>query len=183
MSEQEKWEDIPGYEGLYKISDTGNVWSCKYKKLLSKRINKGYVYVNLHQNRQQKTFPVHRLVALVYVPNPFDKKEVNHIDENKDNNNATNLEWVTSKENANHGTRNIRISAYVKSHPANASKRVAQIDKMSGDIIAIYKSTTEASKVNGFHQGNICWCCNGKRNEANGYRWRYIESDIYSESA
>ena len=47
----------------------------------------------------------------------------------------------------------------------------------TGKIISIYDSATEAARINNFHQGNICWCCNGRRNEANGYKWKYIDKE------
>ena len=175
MSEYEVWKDVPDYEGLYKVSNTGNIWSCKHRKVLSKRTIKGYACINLHKNGVQKTFSIHRLVALAYIPNPLKKAEVNHIDEDKSNNDVTNLEWVTPKENSNYGTRNERISEYVKTHPRRNLRKVAQIDKRTGDILAIYNSVSEAAKKNCFHQGNICWCCHGKKNEANGYKWKFIE--------
>ncbi|BDZ79129.1 NUMOD4 domain-containing protein [Claveliimonas bilis] len=175
----EVWKDIEGYEGLYKVSNLGRIWSCRYKKCMRKNLCKGYERVNLKKDGIEKTMQVHRLVALAFLPNPQNKPEVNHIDENKENNNVDNLEWVTSKENANYGTRNDKIKNYVLKHPVRKlqGKKVAQIDKETGKIISIYESTTEAARINNFHQGNICWCCNGRRNEANGYKWKYIDKE------
>lgn len=149
--------------------------SCRYGKILKVKWNKGYAQVGLHSNGRQKDFFVHRLVAVAFIPNIKRKPEVNHIDENKANNCASNLQWVTSKENANHGTRNMRISKYLKAHPiARKGKKVAQIEKETNQILHVYDSVTEAAKKNGFHEGNICWCCTGKRNEANGFKWKYV---------
>lgn len=176
MCVNEEWRDIPGYENLYMISNYGKVWSCRSKKLLKAKCNKGYLRIGLHKDGKQKDYFVHRLVAIVFIPNEEAKPEVNHIDEDKKNNCTTNLEWVSAKENTNHGTRNNRISDYVKAHPIvrKQKKMVAQIEKSTGEILRIYGSSVEAARANGFHQGNISSCCNGNRNEANGFKWRYV---------
>lgn len=121
----EVWKSIEGYEGLYMISNLGNVKSiervetCKNGHIRKRRerilipftSKKGYSIVSLSSNGKVKKELVHRLVAKAFIPNPFKKPEVNHIlEDRKDLNAVYNLEWVTSKENANYGTRNRRIS-------------------------------------------------------------------------
>jgi len=99
----EIWKDIKGYEGLYQISNLGNVKSLfRYKKTLKPFFRKQYFSVNLSKNNNFKTFTVHRLVAENFIINPENKLQVNHIDGNKLNNNIDNLEWNTAKENTNH---------------------------------------------------------------------------------
>lgn len=73
----------------------------------------------------------------------------------------------------------MKIKNYVLKHPVRKlqGKKVAQIDKETGKINSIYDSITEAARINNFHQGNICWYCNGRRNEANGYKWKYIDKE------
>jgi len=114
---KEQWRDIEGFDG-YQVSNLGNVRSfwqvgrCKKKinkpRLKSKSKHyKGYLYVSLLHDGVKKY--VHRLVAEAFIPNPENKKYVNHIDENKTNNHVDNLEWVTAKENSAHsflGERN-----------------------------------------------------------------------------
>lgn len=119
------WVDIKGYEGLYKISSTGEIKSVdRYVKhgrhdndnlkfikgrILKQDENKkrfGYMQVNLWKNNKGKTFKVHRLVAEHFIPNPNNHPQVNHIDGDKTNNNISNLEWVTDKENKIHGWEN-----------------------------------------------------------------------------
>jgi len=175
----EKWEDIKGYEGLYQISNTGRVKS-QYTpggRMIKQKLNKGYSYINLFKDGRSKTFQVHRLVAITFIENPDNKPEVNHLDEDKLNNCASNLGWSTSKENANWGTRNARISEYVKAHPPVSAikkrRQILQICKETEKVIATYDSITTVVKKFGFHQGNISSCCAGKRNEANGYKWQY----------
>lgn len=93
-------KDIIGFEGLYQIEDNGQVYSLKSKKYLKpKKDTDGYLLVNLYIDGKQYTKKVHRLVAQAFIPNPENKKEVNHIDCCRDNNNVNNLEWATHREN------------------------------------------------------------------------------------
>ena len=102
------------------VTEDGRVISKNSGKVLSLRVNEfGYVVVqiydpvqNIHKHRK-----VHRLVAETYIDNPHSKPEVNHIDSNKLNNNVTNLEWVTSKENKDHAWANNLYTAFAENHP------------------------------------------------------------------
>ena len=100
---QEIWKDIRGYEGKYKISTYGNVYSYKRKIYISQSKGaNGYFKVNLHKNSSTKTFSVHRLVAETFISNPNNLPEINHKSGNKTNNRVTNLEWCTHNENMEH---------------------------------------------------------------------------------
>jgi hypothetical protein len=120
---KEKWKDIPGYEGFYKISSFGRILSvpkgrCKHcgyggKKggiTLGSKSNgiKRYRMVSLSKPdfKGQKARLVHRLVAEVFVPNPKNLRFVNHKDLDIYNNNADNLEWMTPSQNAQHAIKN-----------------------------------------------------------------------------
>lgn len=108
-----KWKDIPGYEELYRVSDEGDVYSCTKDELRALTINKhGYKQVGLYKDGVTKTFPVHRLVALAFVPNPDSKLVVNHKDSDTSNNNVSNLEWVTDLENLQHAKDNGLLGKY-----------------------------------------------------------------------
>ena len=116
MIQDEVWKDIEGYEGLYQVSTCGNIKSLaksrkngngryyiqKEKLLKQSFTTTGYKKVELYKDGKRKSFKVHRLVAIAFIPNPDNKPEVNHIDGNKINNNIDNLEWVTSSENSIH---------------------------------------------------------------------------------
>lgn len=93
-------KDIKGYEGLYKVTIDGRIYSTRSDIFLKLNYKKnGYVYVELNKYGQSKTHRVHRLVAETYIPNPENKEYVHHINNIKSDNNIENLEWVTTSEN------------------------------------------------------------------------------------
>ncbi|ADI23905.1 HNH endonuclease family protein [Enterococcus phage EFRM31] len=164
----EEWKDIKGYEGLYQVSNLGRVKSLKFGKerILKTGVDRyGYISVNLYKNNKRKLCKVHRLVAQAFIPNHENKPQVNHIDEDKTNNMVSNLEWVTAKENVNHGTRNDRVS-----------KAVKVIDIANGEY-NYYNSINECVRQLGLHQGNVVSCLKGRRKTCGGYTFKYKEVD------
>ena len=108
-------KDVKGYEDIYKVAEDGRIYSVKRviehrnriitiggKFLKSTPNNQGYHHVSLYLEGKSKTLKVHRIVAEAYIPNPSNKKEVNHKDFDKGNNAKSNLEWTTPKENTIH---------------------------------------------------------------------------------
>lgn len=119
----EVWKYIQGFEGKYMISNTGRVKSIprngtiKTERILKLQEDKdGYLYVRLHLGHmnKRKAFKVHRLVANVFLNNPLNLPQVNHIDENKKNNDVNNLEWCDNKYNMNYGTRGKLYSKMIR---------------------------------------------------------------------
>lgn len=103
----EVWKDVVGYEG-YQVSSHGRIKSFKKNKPCIRRQwphYRGYLMVGLSNNNIRKCFKTHRLVAVAFVENPLNKKQVNHIDGDKKNNHFKNLEWVTNQENSDHAWR------------------------------------------------------------------------------
>lgn len=99
----EVWKDISGYEGFYKVSNLGRVMSLKNARVLIEQNNgTGYMRVALSKNGVTKAIYIHRLVAMAFCENPQNKPCVNHIDYDRRNNAASNLEWCTPKENTSH---------------------------------------------------------------------------------
>lgn len=188
---QEIWKDIKEYEGLYQVSNKGNVKSLErerwngYKWIINKErilkpgvIRNGYLQVSLSKDGKHKILKVHRLVLMTFAPiENMDKFDVNHRDENKKNNNLNNLEWCDKKYNNNYGTRNQR-SAQSQSIP------VVQLDPTNNKVINVYHSAREADRQ-GFNQGNISKCCKNKfsrpgNNIYKGYKWQYMSDYIKS---
>lgn len=176
ITEKEIWKDVIGYEGYYRVSNHGNILSCRQNIIMKQKITKGYRMIGFTKNKKHKSYSVHRLVAKHFIKNPKNKREVNHLDENKLNNHVSNLKWVTSKENANWGTRNKRIAEFVKNNQVGfTTKKINQICKKTNKVIKTYNSVTQASEENGFHQGNISSCLTGKRLSSRGYKWEYAD--------
>lgn len=165
---EEIWLPIKGFEGLYEVSSFGRVRNLNYKRtgkimVLSQSLGKnGYLYVKL----KEKNYTVHRLVASAFIPNWFDEPCVNHIDENKNNNNFENLEWCDFKYNNNYGTARERTIE-------KTSKTVLQFLK-TGEFVREWFSTAEAGR-NGFNQGHIAACCRGEEKFHKGFIWKYKE--------
>ena len=156
----EVFKDVPGYEGLYQVSNLGNVKSLITGKILSPGIDKGgYLKVSLYKSGEYKKLLVHRLVAIAFIPNPSNYPEVNHKDENKQNNCVDNLEWCTSQYNREY----------------SFAKQVGQFD-LNGNLIKVWPSTREVARQLGYYQSSISDCCRGYRNcrTMYGYIWRYI---------
>lgn len=161
----EIWKDIKGYKGLYQVSNLGRVKSFYFKKekILKLRFTGRYYQAILTKNGKQKSYLIHRLVAIHFIPNPKNLPTVNHKDENKANNNVDNLEWCTQMYNIHYGTG-------LQRRIATQYKPVLCIEK---DII--YPSQIEAGRQLGICHRHINDCCKGRRNTTGGYHWKYAK--------
>ena len=157
MIEIEEFRDIPGYEGMYEVSNLGRV-RRNGKILKPGKDRYGYLHVDLYKNGTKRTFTIHRLVAFAFLSNPNKYPEVNHRDEDKTNNCVDNLEWCDSKYNSNYSN----------------AKPVLQFSK-NGDFIAEYESGVEAGRITGINNKNISSCCSGRYGfkTAGGYLWKF----------
>ncbi len=162
-------KDIAGYEGHYAVTEDGQIYSYHKQGYLSQRLNKGYYYVSLKLNGEQKIVAVHRLVAQAFIPNPDNLPEVNHIDEDKKNNHFSNLEWCTHDYNIHYGNALKKSKATQQlTHPNK--KKVLCME--TGEI---FFSTQEASRQTGINNTSISKVCNGHRKTAGGYHWQFID--------
>lgn len=173
----ELWKEISGFNGKYLVSDQGGVYSRLTNKILKQMPRRhGYLSVWLYGNdrsngRNGKAYSVHRLVADAFCEKREGANEVNHINEIKDDNRAINLEWVSHKENSNHGTRGQRISE--KNTNGNKSKPVYRYDKTTGELQAVYPSVHEVARQHGYSIGNICLVIANKKKSAYGSVWKH----------
>jgi len=167
---KEIWKKINNYED-YEISNFGNARSLKnnnIKKLKPSKSSSGYLQIVLCKNGKTKNCFIHKLVAKTFLENKNNYLEVNHIDENKENNNVNNLEWCSRKYNMNYGNIKIKQSNAKK-------KKVAKLNN-NNEIIEIYESIKEASIKNNAQETNIAKCCKHKKhyNTCKGYKWEYV---------
>lgn len=189
----EIWKDILGYEGLYQVSNLGNVRSLNYRrsgklKLLKQGTDNGYKRVELSKNGKKKKYWVHRLVAISFISNPNNYKEVNHKDEDKSNNNVNNLEWCTREYNINYGTAMKRSSENHKGekHPnygkkgkdSSNAKAILMYDK-EGNFIRRFDCIADANEHFGKDRGcsNIKMCLRGKNKIAYGFIFKYEDEE------
>ena len=191
MVEFKNISEIKGYENVkgYALSNEGKVYSGrgikndentgrisriihddinKYKELKGSKDSKGYLCLDLRGKNGKLNYPkIHRLVAEVFLENPENLPQVNHIDGNKTNNNVENLEWVTNKDN--------RIHALENGLKKEMTYGVGQYD-LDGNLIDTFDTAREALLKMGkpLTSGNIGRVINGKRKTAYGYIWKQL---------
>ena len=174
-TEKEVWKDVKDYEGYYQISNHGNFRSVdrlversdgttaryKGKEIMGSVNNLGYRRFTLSKDGKATKELAHRLVGKHFVPNPHEFEEINHIDENKLNNKADNLEWCTRWHNLTHGSR-----------LKNMSYKVRRTHIATGEV-KIYPSASSV-REDGFDQGHVSRVCRGEKQTHKGYTWEYI---------
>ena len=165
----EIWKDIDGREGYYQISSYGRVKNVATNRfLIGDTNNIGYRRVWLWAPIKERCF-IHRLVATHFCEGYSEGLVVNHIDGNKLNNRADNLEWVTRSENDLHAYRiNLR-----EPHPCQFKHRILAYDAKTGELVKIYNNSMECSEDLKVARTNVYNCCNGKQYSCRGYFLRY----------
>lgn len=185
----EEWRDIViekdgktyDFTGLYKVSNTGKVYSYKKGSTLKlNSLNNGYKQVSLYLNGEHFCFRVHRLVAIMFLPNPENLPVINHKDENKQNNHVNNLEWCTQDYNVHYGTgiERMKVTRTGQKTTEEQKRKIAEANKVKVRCIEtneIFPSIEEASIWCGLKSlSKIGECCKGKRKTAGGYHWEYV---------
>jgi len=183
----ETWKPVVGYEGLYEVSSMGRVkslgrvdrfnkkWNCRIMK--PTYVGKHYQMVRLCKKGKTKNQKVHRLVAEAFIPNPDKKPQVNHIDGNKDNNCADNLEWCTNSENQLHAREN-GLNSMAKN---NATYSIpVDMYTRDGVFVKTFPSMCEAARNTGVKDSNISACCQKAflKYTAGGFCWKYAEGGV-----
>lgn len=180
---EEEWKDIKGYEGYYQVSNLGRVASIPRTitgkngatyfvdgKILSATDNgHGYKTVMLNKDSKRKRLYVHRLVAESFLPNPNHLKEVNHINEIRDDNRLENLEWISTYDNRVYGNRLKKVAEAL-------ATPVKQYD-LKGQYIQSFSSIKEASRKTGIADVTIGKCVNNSAISAGGFIWRSLDDE------
>lgn len=156
---------VPGFDD-YLVLEDGRIFSRLRNKWLSPKTDKyGYIVFTLYKDGRPHYLTAHRLVALAYIENPRGLPCVNHINEDKTDNRVENLEWVTVKQNNNHGTRNKRIAQTKSKKPVIRSTNGKEV---------VYVGVKDASRKTGIAHSQISKHCMDGLATSDGSKWRYV---------
>lgn len=164
--QNEIWKDIPGYAGLYQVSNSGRVKSFKnqyghgVRILNGEKTKSGYIQVSLNKKR----YKIHRLVALAFIPNPDGLPQINHKNEIKTDNRAENLEWCTGKYNVNYGTA-------IERRSKKRGKPVMCIE--TGNV---FESCKDAGRELNLDFSHIAKCCRGILPQHKGFHFMFVNN-------
>lgn len=179
---EELWKPVIGFEGLYEVSNLGNIRSLDYRRtgsvhnLKPKKYPKGYLGINLYKDKVAYTLYIHILILSAFIENPENKPTVNHKDGITSNNRLDNLEWATYSENHLHAFRCLNRIPSCKGifgSDSHLSKKVNQLCR-SGEFIKEWGSIVEAAKELNISQSHISSCCSGRVKTIGGYIWELV---------
>ena len=190
LSDEEIWRDIKGYEGLYEVSNLGQIKSLdryKYTKgrygimktkikgrLLKPCLNHdGYEEIVLSKDGKSKMYRLHRIVAETFINNFDNKNQVNHKNGNKLDNKVQNLEWCNCKDNIHHALKN-NLMKPAKGKEHYMAKEVGKYNE-NNQLIEKYDTIVQAGKLNKISDTNIIHCLKGRTKKAGGYKWKYMD--------
>lgn len=183
---------IAGFEGLYSVSNAGEVFSHRFsgsnktKQLKPSKDNQGYFRVLLYQDGKGKSHFIHRLVLEAFVPNPDNKPYCDHIDTNPRNNHVSNLRWCTHKENMNNPLtlKNISAASKGKTHSEETRSKISEVTKGENNprydtVIYTFQNKKSGEVFVGtqydfyttynLNQGNVCAVVNGRYKSTKGW--------------
>lgn len=195
---EEIWKDIKGYEGLYQVSNKGQIKSTERfgtkGGILKGSLRSGYHRVILTKQNKSRYYSVHRLVAETFIPNIENKKNIDHIDTDRLNNSVDNLRWVTDKENVNnprtlekmrkrkpwnkgiHTDVNVweNLSEKQKENRISLIKEKHNKKVMCIETGKIYESARTASKETEISWKDISGVCTGRRKSCKHTHWKFV---------
>lgn len=163
----ELWKDIKGWENYYQVSNMGRIkslsrFNSQRERILKQNHRRGYHSVLFSKSNIHYTVATHRLVAIAFIPNPFNKPQINHINGIRDDNQISNLEWCDQSYNIKHAYENGR----------GHIKQVLMLC-LNDKPLLIFNSQTEASKMTGIDSRRISDCCNGRKKQGGNYKWKH----------
>lgn len=195
----EEWRDVVGYEGYYMVSSLGRVIRTNTSKVRSnfrgmaitrprllnptvvRKRKQKYCFMYLHKDNKRKRFYFHRIVALAFVPNPYNKPEIDHIDGDGTNNKASNLKWCTrSENNINPIARKRQSEAHIGKKMTTLWKPVVCISKYG--VVTHYKSMSEASK-DGYRRSSIIDSIKHPNRPVRKRKWMYLSDFLSCQSS
>lgn len=163
--DEEIWKQIVESDKPYEVSNLGRVRNARTGKILTPRLTTtGYHRVHISTPQGRTDFYIHRLVAEAFCEHPDGCDVVNHRDNNPANNKASNLEWITQKQNVEYAQAQKRMPNWPDKKPVTGYK---------DGVIYNYESIIAAAKDLGLHSSDISKCCRGLRSDLHGYTWSY----------
>lgn len=187
----EIYKSVYGFEGLYEVSNLGNVKSLKRIDMRGRTINErilkpyrdgnqGYKAVSLLKNGVSRRVKLHRLVAIAFLDNPNNLPQVNHINGVKDDNRLENLEWSSVSDNVKHAFDVLKRKSsgghYGKTGSKHHCSKAVLAEHLESGKKLIFGSSAEAARALGIPSGSIPRCCNGKYKSSHGYKFSYIKT-------
>ena len=174
VNKLEQWVDVKGFEGSYQVSNMGRVRSLdryvphinghyQFRKgrIMTPGVVHGYQFLHLCSKYKKQRWYVHRLVATHFIPNPNNYPQINHKDENRSNNEVSNLEWCTSQYNVNYGNHNIRCAI------SNGTEVVA-LDTFHMELYKFRSAAMMARELN-LDERHVWHVIKGKSSHHQGY--------------
>jgi len=173
--EGEEWKPIPNYDGVYYASTFGRLVSFCQKQpkilkiVIQKNKGKAYAYVCLKGTKVR----VHRLIALTFIPNPDNLKEIDHIDGDGTNNIVSNLRWCDRTTNLDNPIARRRMRSSHRNRPQDKGIFDRVIEQVKdGVVVAVFQGTKEL-KEQGYNSAAVSHACRGLWSQYRGYKWRY----------